>query len=250
MSMLNKQSTTSDVQEVSHTSNLAQLTSKSFNLFNKSNWIIDSGATDHMCHQPSLFVSVRPLLNKMHSVTVPDGRKNRVEFIGDVTLPNALCLKEVLFVPTFHFNLISVQKLTAQLKCNVGFYDNKCIIHEKLKKNLFLGNNIKGLYYLQPAQNRILNNFGSQATVAQDIDSITNDVKMWHLKLGHMPFNKMKLLFLDFKVDSQFLCTICPLAKQPRLAFSKSSIKTNDVFELIHVDICYKNQLYYVHHYS
>lgn len=97
---------------------------------------------------------------------MPDGRKIRVEFIGDVSLPNGICLKEVLFVPAFHFNLIFVQKLTAQLKCNIVFDNNKCIIQEQLKKHLLLGNNIKGLYYLQPAQNRIHKTLEPQAATA------------------------------------------------------------------------------------
>lgn len=191
-----------------------------------------------MCHQLSLFDTVKPLLNKAHNVIVSDGRKIKVEFIGDVSLPDGLCLKEVLFVPSFHFNLISVYKLAAQLKCNVVFNDNKCIIQEQLKKHLLLGNNIKGLYYMQPVQNQVSEVLSAQASVAGQVSNkLTDDAKMWHLRLGHMPFNKLRLLFPEFKEDNQFLCTVCPLAKQTRVVFNKSSIKTNDVFQLIHVDI-------------
>lgn len=50
----------------------------------------------------------------------------------------------------------------------------------------------------------------------------------------------MKQIFPDLitnKAETDFFCTVCPLAKQTRLAFNRSSIQTSDVFQLIHVDI-------------
>ena len=107
-----------------------------------------------MCFQLCLFDNVVPLIEKVHNVVVPDGRKIRVEYMGDVSLPNGLRLKEVLFVPNFNYNLISVHKLTTQLKCSLTFNTNQCVLQEQLKKHLLLGKNHKGLYYLQPVQNR------------------------------------------------------------------------------------------------
>lgn len=238
MNLLNKQSSISDVQEVSHTSNSAQLTGN--NLSNKSDWVIDSGATDHMCFQMNLFEKVKPLANKIHSVIVPDGRKIRVEFVGDVFLPNRLCLKEVLFVPNFHCNLISVNKLASQLNCAVIFDTNRCVLQEPLRKRLLLGNHCKGLYYLQHPQIQNTKTHSAHSTTSKVNGRSIEEAKLWHLRLGHLPFNKLKLLFpeiLDNKVDSNFICTVCPLAKQTRLPFNRSSIQTNDVFQLIHVDI-------------
>lgn len=78
MSMLNKQSTVSDVQEVSHTSNSAQLTGNTPSVHKKLSTIIDLGTTDHMCYQLCLFDNIRPLLNKVHNIFVPDGRRIKV----------------------------------------------------------------------------------------------------------------------------------------------------------------------------
>ena len=55
----------------------------------------------------------------------------------------------------------------------------------------------------------------------QASDKSIEEARMWHLRLGHLPFNKLKLLFPEFinsKVNNRILCIICPLAKQTRLA--------------------------------
>jgi gag-pre-integrase-like protein/integrase-like protein len=64
--------------------------------------------------------------------------------------------------------------------------------------------------------------------------------KLWHLRLGHIPFSQLKILLPNFNVNkfnaSKF-CTICPAAKQTRCPFSLSSIKTTRHFQMIHVDV-------------
>ena len=92
-----------------------------------------------MCCKKDLFHNRRVLNDKCHNIIVPDGRKVKVQHMGDILLPNGLCLKDVLYVPYFHFNLISVHKLVTQLKCSINFYANTCFIQEQLKKHLLLG---------------------------------------------------------------------------------------------------------------
>lgn len=65
-------------------------------------------------------------------------------------------------------------------------------------------------------------------------------VKLWHLRMGHMPFNKLRYLFslIDYSpCNSDFLCTLCPIAKQTRLSFFDSSIKSVHALALLHIDI-------------
>lgn len=64
------------------------------------------------------------------------------------------------------------------------------------------------------------------------------DVRLCHLKLGHIPFSAMKNVcsksMSPFHFDST--CNICPLARQSRLPFSSSEISSKNIFELIHID--------------
>lgn len=73
-------------------------------------WIFDTGATDHMCADLSRFSHVR---NVNHTkVHLPDGQTVQVTHIGTVHVTKDLMLQNVLCVPTFHFNLISISQLT------------------------------------------------------------------------------------------------------------------------------------------
>ncbi|KAA8523936.1 hypothetical protein F0562_010359 [Nyssa sinensis] len=72
-------------------------------------WIVDSGATRHICSQASAFVSLHSIHHTI--VTLPNHSQILVHFAGDVKLHSDLVLKDVLFVPQFKFNLISVSAL-------------------------------------------------------------------------------------------------------------------------------------------
>ncbi|XP_060183269.1 uncharacterized protein LOC132613257 [Lycium barbarum] len=74
-----------------------------------------------------------------------------------------------------------------------------------------------------------------------------DDVKLWHIRLGCMPFDSMK----NISPSSSFShfdhkCDICPVARQTKLPFPSSCIKTKVIFELIHVDTWgpYKSSTY------
>ena len=73
----------------------------------KSQWVIDSGATDHFCNNLKLFNDVRPFKG---SIMIPDGNKIEICHIGSVRLNTDIVLSNVLHAPSFHFNLFSVTK--------------------------------------------------------------------------------------------------------------------------------------------
>ena len=71
--------------------NTSQLTGTYFfSSLKMHDWIVDSGASDHMCHLLSIFSSYKVISNKEHVITVPHGRKIGVKFIGTVNLYNGL----------------------------------------------------------------------------------------------------------------------------------------------------------------
>jgi len=62
---------------------------------------------------------------------------------------------------------------------------------------------------------------------------------MWHKRLGHMSLGKMSLVSQHahfFNNTKNFVCEVCPKAKQHRLPFPTSHISTSQVFELLHID--------------
>ncbi|XP_019260138.1 PREDICTED: uncharacterized protein LOC109238158 [Nicotiana attenuata] len=63
---------------------------------------------------------------------------------------------------------------------------------------------------------------------------------LWHNRLGHVPFVKMKRITsipVNFSPKQPFTCTICPMARQERLPFPQKTSTSNRIFELLHVDL-------------
>lgn len=77
--------------------------------FNGSDWVIDTGATDHMVHFVSCFTSIIAILNTF--ANLPNGELALVTHIGTIEISTKLVLHSVLYVPSFTFNLLFVSKL-------------------------------------------------------------------------------------------------------------------------------------------
>ena len=72
-------------------------------------WIIDLGATSHICCSKEQFNSFK-CLHDSH-VLLPNSTKVKVEGIGSIKLNDDIFLHNVLFIPTFRFNLLSLGSL-------------------------------------------------------------------------------------------------------------------------------------------
>ena len=76
-------------------------------------WIIDSGATHHVSHDRTLFTDYKPLDHTY--VTLPNGYTVTIKGIGCIRLTDSIILFDVLYIPDFKFNLLSVSVLTKTL---------------------------------------------------------------------------------------------------------------------------------------
>lgn len=89
------------------------LLSASINSF----WLLDIGATDHICPNLDEFSHFVAIHNNESHITIPDGRQLKVLHIGPVKLHDSMVLKDVSHVPEFHFKLISIYKMCKDLHC-------------------------------------------------------------------------------------------------------------------------------------
>ena len=84
MNLLNKQNNNEE-NKVQATANSAHLAGKKyFNAYNVHNWVIDSGASDHICFQFDLFQDYKKVEGKTHFVAIPNGKQVKVDIIGYV----------------------------------------------------------------------------------------------------------------------------------------------------------------------
>ena len=71
-------------------------------------------------------------------------------------------------------------------------------------------------------------------------ESLLNKAKLWHLRMGHMPIQRLEILIPELKnnmAKDKVSYTICPLAKHRRNTYPSSVSKTKQPLELLHIDI-------------
>uniref|UniRef100_M1CZ13 Polyprotein n=1 Tax=Solanum tuberosum TaxID=4113 RepID=M1CZ13_SOLTU len=93
------------------------------------NWIIDTGASNHMVHNIGLMTQCTDLGDKNNKkVNLHTGGQVPISHIGDSLVLKDKIVHDVLFIPEFKYNLLSVSQLTKQLRCVVLYFPEKCII--------------------------------------------------------------------------------------------------------------------------
>ena len=89
-------------------------------------WIIDSRAMAHMTGTPSIQNSYHPDPS-IADVHIVDGRPCHVKGSGITRATSTLPLHNVLYVPDFPTNLLSISAITKALNCGVFCYPHHCI---------------------------------------------------------------------------------------------------------------------------
>lgn len=140
----------------------------------------------------------------------------------------------MLYVPNFKFNLLSVAKLTKELKCIANFFPDFCVYQDLWNgKVKGIGRERGGLYMLRGLLNR---------TKALNAVNKTNrdTIEVWHNRLGHPSASVMKHIVGLNNKNSNMLhanCLICPLAKQTILKFPFSNSRVKVAFHLVHMNL-------------
>jgi len=98
-------------------------------------WIIDSGATDHMSNK---LTSIHDFKSFIHPtfVSVANGKNAYVKGKGKINLLSNKIESDVLFLPSFPFQLLSVSKITATLNCEVIFTSSKVMFQDLVTKKM------------------------------------------------------------------------------------------------------------------
>lgn len=78
-------------------------------------WVIDTGAIDHMVCNNSYFSIVTSQVSL--AVKLPSGDSAPITHIGTGHITPTLILHNVVYIPSFSFNLISAKKLTLSISC-------------------------------------------------------------------------------------------------------------------------------------
>lgn len=190
---------------------------------NSKLWIVDTGATDHVCHTLSLFQCHKRIRHV--NVRLPDGSQITTHTAGTV----------VLFIPSFTLNLISVSKLTHAADCKLIFDDGGCRIQDKVTlRTIGVARADGGFYTISPQAS-----FQFAPHIVNTFNSYKHDI--WNLRLGHPSHEKLVQLHRDFSfIDCNKIanpCDTCHLAKQKKLPFPDSVSVSENLFDMLHMDI-------------
>ena len=102
--------------------------------------------------------------------------------IGDIQIHHLFVLKDVLYVPEFDLNLISVSSLTKRQKLMIHFTCDHAFIQDiHLKKMIGKADKVRDLYVLH-----------NKPSVNARIHAVSMDT--WHKRLGHPSNNRITLL--------------------------------------------------------
>lgn len=90
-------------------------------------WIVDTGASDHITPYAHLLQDVKPFKSILH---LPNGATADVNLVGTVKLSSDIILTNVLYVPSFAYNLLSISKFLRDNNCTATFTSECCTIYK------------------------------------------------------------------------------------------------------------------------
>ena len=214
------------------------LNKKYLNSTTESVWIVDSGATLHMCSSPELLTDFTPHYG--HNVIISDGSSIPIHGYGTLKIllkddrnnsNHKLVLSNVAVVPKLSVNLISVRAL-ASLGVTIQFTEYSCYIQHPKIKILFAS--VKNSSYIfRMLSNKKDHSFNSAMTCIHE----------WHRKLGHRNINHINKIknTLNLKIEKcncSTECISCLKGKFHGLPFPQESEKPMHPRDIITTDVC------------
>ena len=215
------------------------------NAYSCNTWVLDIGATDHIICSATLLTTITSLTQSI--VELPNGESAQVTHIGTVQLFATLFLDNVLCVPSFSFNLLSISKLTHKMPYCLVFLSQFCFIQDLSSwKTIGLGEVHHGIYLLQRSDCVSPSSLSDHLTkhklssCSHFVNAVSSMPRIWHIRLGHPSLNKLVSLQDSLSVSFDTctnICNICPMAKQKILPFPFNNNFSDSPFNLVHVNI-------------
>lgn len=202
----------------------AYSTSRSY--FDEGVWLIDSGASTHMCHERARFKSID--FSRTGKVRIADGSSVDICGYGEVIIEinsdgvnHSLLLKRVAFIPDLAMNLMAVRRI-AEKGFSVLFLGKKCFV-QKNDVRFELGRLVDNCYHLNELKPH-------RASVC---------VHQWHRLLAHRNLRDIRSQpnIEITKCSCKTECEGCIRGKLPHLPFPKVSQKPENCLDVIVSDL-------------
>lgn len=220
------------------TNSNAFVVSDSSHQLQKSKWLVDSGASEHMCRNRALFTSFtntspKPIIIGNGAVISALGYGQMAVQVSNGNEWVDTVIDNVLYVPELKTNLFSVNRATD--KGYVMVTDDSSCKFYKSNKICAIAERIGNSFYLDLRYN-------NNCEIASTAKLAPNDLNEWHRRLAHQNFTYVKDILrknnIEVKQTTNPVCESCLVGKIHRLPFNRSEHKSTRTCELIHVDTC------------
>ena len=191
--------------------------------------IIDTGCTDHIITQKDLFENLQPCSIKS------------VEGFGDVPVKlylkngkeEEMVLRNVLYVPNYEVNLLSVNRCVKfGLKFTFNKNNAKLMLNHGPRVDL---TEDSGLFYLKISFQMSSACYSTTGNTSKA--AIKGDINLWHQRLGHLNKDDVKRT-IGCEDNLKEVCETCALGKQSSKPVTKETKnKAQKPLELVYSDI-------------
>jgi len=207
-------------------------------------WIIDSGATHHICHSRSSFYylarlpeSIRIILGDSSEIFAYESGNIRFNLSSECSIDI-----RAIYVPSFSMSLLSIGQLSSQY--SITFTEMTCSIirpsADSANQQIELATFTNGLYRMKAEGS------SQTATRAESFAAISTakpTLVLWHQRFGHIGRNSLQVALgksLPKSKDSALVptCEPCILGKQHQNVIHTPVPPVSCSFELIHSDVC------------
>lgn len=207
----------------------------------KTKWLVDSVASEHMCCERKLFLSYSIVTNK--TVTVGNGTQISVHGCGQVAVEawnrydwKHTTIDNVLYVPELKMNLLSVNRVTSR-----GYVlltkENICEFYNKQNKIVAIAKRSGNMYVLDCR-------YFADCLVNMAEVRYT-DLHVWHEKLVHQTMDYVRDVLKKDNIEENISdmldfdkCESCLKGKIHRLPYRVSDNVSARTCEIIHADTC------------
>ncbi|UYV61341.1 hypothetical protein LAZ67_1004473 [Cordylochernes scorpioides] len=211
----------------------------------EDSWLLDSGATNHVCRNKDWFVDLREVSSD--PIMTASGTTEAKGY-GHIFLQTSIHnesieikLNNVLYVPNVRRNLLSVSKIEENGN-RVTFRNMVARVFNPENRIIAEATNVNGLYIVK---GKTLNS--SKTAFNSERDHFQNNsLRTWHQRLCHIDSNAIEkmareelVIGLEISSRDKGLCDDCCIAKFTKASHKNlGNIRTKQTLELIHTDIC------------
>lgn len=211
-------------------------------LASSDEFTIDTGATQHMVHDRGLLRNIQTLQEPI-DVRIANDLAVPAVAVGDLPINERIVLKDVLLVPDFARNLLSVGEWTKDGKTAWLFSSNRAFLMSTADYSVLLEvSKREGLFILEPTAGR------RQAPVS--LVATTDTLLHWHRCLAHLNPQDVIALGKEGRLGDStlwskiaqterdvFQCQACIQGKGRRLPSPPSTVRAAEPNGVVHVDL-------------